>query len=118
MFKTLLIQMFYDLSNKKAEEGLNVNLLYLRFVGLSLEDPVPDSTTIGRFRNSLIKNKIYDKHFNAINKQLENKGFITSAGKDVLIDVTLTKSDNNSIKTKKKHKKVKVEKELKQTIRL
>ncbi|RLA71849.1 MAG: hypothetical protein DRG78_24670, partial [Epsilonproteobacteria bacterium] len=30
---------------------------YLRFVGLSLEDPVPDSTTIGRFRNALIKHK-------------------------------------------------------------
>ena len=28
----------------------------LGFVGLSLEDPVPDSTTIGRFKNSLIKN--------------------------------------------------------------
>ena len=97
--------MFYDLSNEKAEEGLNVNLLYLRFVGLSLEGPVPDSTTIGRFRNSLIKNKIYDKRFNAINKQLENKGFIASGGKDVLIDATLTKSDNNTIKTKNKAQK-------------
>lgn len=105
MFKILLIQKFYDLSDEKAEEGLNVNLLYLHFVGLSLEDKAPDSTTIGRFRNSLIKNKIHDKLFNAINKQLEDNGFIASGGKDILIDATLTKSDNNTIKNKNKEQK-------------
>ena len=30
MFKIILIQKFYDLSDEKAEEGLNVNLLYLK----------------------------------------------------------------------------------------
>jgi len=105
MFKILLIQKFYDLSDEKVEEGLNINLLYIRFVGLSLEDKAPDSTTIGRFRNSLIKSKIHDKLFDAINKQLEEKGFIASGGKDVLIDATLTKSDNNSIKNKNKEQK-------------
>ena len=107
MFKILLIQKFYDLSDEKVEEGLNVNLLYLRFVGLSLEDTVPDSTTIGRFRNSLIKHKIYDELFNAVNKQLETNGFIASGGKDVLIDATLTKSDNNTLKNKNKEQKSK-----------
>jgi len=105
MFKILLIQKFYDLSDEKVEEGLNVNLLYLHFVGLSLEDKAPDSTTIGRFRNSLIKHKIHDKLFNAVNKQLEDNGFIASGGKDVLIDATLTKSDNNTIKNKNKEQK-------------
>ncbi|MEA3331293.1 MAG: IS5 family transposase, partial [Campylobacterota bacterium] len=84
---------------------LNVNLLYLRFVGLSLEELAPDSTTIGRFRNSLIKNKIYDELFENVNKQLEDAGLIATGGKDVLIDATLTKSDNNSIKNKDKAQK-------------
>ena len=53
MFKILIIQKFFDMSDEKAEQGLNVNLLYMRFVGLSIEDLAPDSTTIGRFRNSL-----------------------------------------------------------------
>jgi len=105
MFKILLVQKFYDLSDEKVEEGLNVNLLYLRFVGLSLEDPVPDSTTIGRFRNALLKHKIYDTLFSAVNKQLESNGFIANGGKDVLIDATLTKSDNNTIKNKNKEQK-------------
>jgi IS5 family transposase len=105
MFKILLIQKFYNLSDKKVEQGLNVNLLYLRFVGMSIEDLAPDSTTIGRFRNSLIKNKLYDKLFENVNKQLEDAGLIASGGKDVLIDATLTKSDNNTIKNKNKEQK-------------
>jgi IS5 family transposase len=105
MFKILLIQKFYNLSDEKAEQGLNVNLLYLRFVGMSLEDLAPDSTTIGRFRNSLIRNKLYDELFENVNKQLEDAGLIASGGKDVLIDATLTKSDNNTIKNKNKEQK-------------
>jgi len=77
----------------------------MRFVGLSLEDLAPDSTTIGRFRNSLIKNKIYDKLFDAVNKQLTDAGLIATGGKDVLIDATLTVSNNNTIKNKNKEQK-------------
>jgi len=105
MFKILLIQKFYNSSDKKAEQGLNVNLLYLRFVGMSIEDLAPDSTTIGRFRYSLIKNKLYDELFENVNKQLESAGLIASGDKDVLIDATLTKSDNNTIKNKNKEQK-------------
>jgi len=105
MFKILLIQKFYNLSDAKVEEGLNVNLLYMRFVGLSLEQLAPDSTTIGRFRNSLIQNAIYNKLFENVNKQLEDAGLIATGGKDVLIDATLIKSDNNTIKNKNKEQK-------------
>jgi IS5 family transposase len=105
MFKILIIQKFFDMSDEKAEQGLNVNLLYMRFVGLSIEDLAPDSTTIGRFRNSLIKNKLYDELFENVNQQLEDAGLIASGGKDVLIDATLTKSDNNTIKNKNKEQK-------------
>ena len=105
MFKILLIQKFYNLSDERVEEGLNVNLLYMCFVGLSLEELAPDSTTIGRFRNSLIQNAIHDKLFENVNKQLEDAGLIATGGKDVLIDATLTKSDNNTIKNKNKEQK-------------
>jgi len=102
MLKILLIQKFYNLSDLKAEESLKVNLLFMAFVGLSLEDTVPDETTICRFRNSLIENKLYDKLFNNINRQLENKGLIAKGGKHVLVDASLIKSDNNTIKYKTK----------------
>lgn len=105
MFKIILIQKFFDLSDEKVELGLNTNLLYMRFAGLSLEDLAPDSTTIGRFRNSLLKNKIYDELFNNVNKQFEDAGLIATGGKDALIDATLSKSDNDTIKHKNKEQK-------------
>ncbi len=96
MFKILLIQKFYDLSDEKAEEGLNVNLLYMKFAGLSLESLAPDSTTTGRFRNSLIKNNLHGKLFTNINKQLEKAGLIATGGKDVLIEEELQKKKPSS----------------------
>jgi len=102
MFKILLLQKFYDLSDKKAEEYLYSNLLFMKFVGLGLEDNVPDDTTICRFRNSLIEHKIYDKLFDSVNQQLEDKGLIAKTGKAILVDATLVKSQNDSIKDKDK----------------
>src|SRR5574344_1670965 len=63
MFKIVLLQKFYNLSDVRVENELKVNLLYIKFVGLSLEDATPDSTTIGRFRNSLNNNRRKDKSF-------------------------------------------------------
>jgi IS5 family transposase len=100
MFKILLIQKFYNLSDKAVEETLYVNLLYIRFSGLSLESSVPDDTTICRFRNSLIKNRLLDKLFDNVNKQLADKGCLALSGNDILIDATLIKSDNDKIKNK------------------
>jgi len=37
MFKVLLLQKYYNLSDQATEDALYVNLLYIRFVGLSLE---------------------------------------------------------------------------------
>jgi IS5 family transposase len=105
MFKILLLQKYYNLSDKAAEEGLCVNLLFMKFVGISLEDSVPDDTTICRFRNSLLKNKLYDKLFNKVNKQLEDKNLIAKTGKSVLVDATLIKSDNTKIKDKTKEQR-------------
>ncbi|MDQ7061549.1 MAG: transposase [Sulfurimonas sp.] len=90
---------------KKVEEALYVNLLFMKFVGLSLEDLAPDSTTIGRFRNSLIDTKIYDKLFNHVNKQLEDKGLIAKSGKSILVDATLIKSLNDGVKDKDKEQR-------------
>jgi len=90
----------------------SVNLLYMRFVGLSLDELAPNSTTIGRFRNSLIKNRLYDKLFDNVNKQLEVAGLIATGGKDVLVDATLSISNNNTIKNKNKEQKSETRKKI------
>ena len=102
MFRVLLLQKYYNLFDQATQDALYVNLLFIRFVGLSLEDSVPDESTICRFGNSLLKNRLYDKLFNSVNKQLESKNLIAKKGKSVLIDATLIRSDNTQIKNKTK----------------
>ena len=97
MFKILLLQKFYSLSDEGAELGVKTNLLYSRFVGLSIDDDVPDASTIGRFRQSLMENKLYDELFTNVNKQLEAKGLMFQTGRSIIVDATLIKSDNISI---------------------
>jgi IS5 family transposase len=113
MFKVLLLQKYYNLSDQAAEDALYVNLLYIRFVGLSLEDGVPDESTIGRFRNSLLKNRLYDKLFDSVNKQLESKNLIAKTGRSVLVDASLIKSDNTQIKNKTKEQRQEDKEEVK-----
>jgi len=113
MFKVLLLQKYYNLSDQATEDALYVNLLYIRFVGLSLEDSVPDESTICRFRNSLLKNRLYDKLFDSVNKQLELKNLIAKTGKSVLVDASLIKSDNTQIKNKTKEQRQEDKEEVK-----
>ena len=113
MFKVLLLQKYYNLSDQATEDALYVNLLYIRFVGLSLEDSVPDESTIGRFRYSLLKNRLYDKLFDSVNKQLEDKNLIAKTGKSVLVDASLIKSDNTQIKNKTKEQRLEDKEEVK-----
>ncbi len=49
MFKGLVLQRRYNLSSIKLEEQLRGSLFFHRFVGLSITENVPDSTTICRF---------------------------------------------------------------------
>jgi len=105
MFKVLLLQKYYNLSDQATEDAFYVNLLFIRFVGLSLEDSVPDESTICRFRNSLLKHKLYDKLFDSVNRQLEAKDLIAKTGKSILVDASLIKSNNTQIKNKTKEQR-------------
>jgi len=97
MFKTLLLQKFYSLSDENAELFVKTNILYMRFVGLCLDDDAPDASTIGRFRQSLMEHKLYDKLFNSVNQQLEDRGLIFQSGRTIIVDATLVKSENISV---------------------
>ncbi len=46
MFRVLVLQTLYTLSDDQAEYQLRDRLSFMRFAGLSLADPVPDAKTI------------------------------------------------------------------------
>jgi IS5 family transposase len=87
MFKALLLQSLYGLSDAELEEALGDRLSFRRFVGLSLEDSTPDHTTLCRFRNRLIDAGLLEKLFGELDRQLEAAGLILKRG--TMLDATL-----------------------------
>lgn len=93
MFKALLLQQWYGLSDVELEEALNDRLSFRRFVGLGLDEPTPDHTTLCRFRNDLAATGLADKLFAEMNRQLEQLGLMLKRG--TLIDATLVQAAVN-----------------------
>ena len=87
MFKALLLQSLYGLSDAELEAALLDRLSFRRFVGLSLEDEVPDHTTLCRFRNRLIEEGLLEKLFAELDRQLDKAGVILKRG--TMLDATL-----------------------------
>jgi IS5 family transposase len=87
LFKALLLQAWYGLSDADLEYRLGDSLAFGRFVGLSLEDDVPDHTTLCRFRNRLISSRVLEKLFAELDRQLEAAGLVLKTG--TLLDATL-----------------------------
>src|SRR5277367_6591474 len=87
LFRALLLQSLYGLSDRELEEALGDRLSFKRFVGLSLEDATPDHTVLNRFRNLLIEQGVLEKLFAELDRQLENAGLILKRG--TMLDATL-----------------------------
>lgn len=87
MFKALLLQSLYGLSDPELEEALYDRLSFRRFVGLGLEDGVPDHTTLCRFRLRLVDEGLLEKLFAELDRQLEKAGVILKRG--TMLDATL-----------------------------
>lgn len=87
LFRAVLLQSLYGLSERELEEALGDRLSFKRFVGLSLEDATPDHTVLNRFRNQLVEQGLLEKVFGELDRQLENAGVILKRG--TMLDATL-----------------------------
>ncbi len=80
MFKVLLLQSWFNLSDEDTEFALHDRISFARFTGFSLEDETPDHTTICRFRNLLVEKKLLHKLLDEINTQLMGQGKLVKTG--------------------------------------
>ncbi len=87
LFKCLLLQAWYNLSDYALEEALDDRLSFRRFVGLSVSEKAPDHSVFSRFRDQLIQRKIHEQLFNELEHQLRNSGLIVKKG--TLVDATV-----------------------------
>jgi len=83
MYKIVLLQNLFGLSDAGAEEAIYDRKSFQDFLGLNLNDNIPDESSIGRFRNALVEAKEDENFFQEVDKQLEEKGIMVSKGKSV-----------------------------------
>jgi len=94
MFKALLLQSWYNLSDVQIEDSLADRASFSVFAGLSLDHGVPDSSTICRFRNLLRDD--FSGLLNLINQQLAEKNFIVKEG--MIADASIVESSCHPVK--------------------
>lgn len=90
LFKALLLQSWYNLSDYALEEALDDRFSFRRFIGLSIGEKAPDHTTICRFRERLAELGLTDKLFECLHELLQEKGLIVRKG--TLVDATLVEA--------------------------
>jgi IS5 family transposase len=87
LFKALLLQQWYGLSDPALEEALGDRLSFRRFCGVPLGQKTPDHTTLWRFRERLVRSGLAEAAFRCITTQIEKAGLMLKKG--TLIDASL-----------------------------
>ncbi len=88
LFRSLLLGIWYKLSDVQLAQSLYRDLLFRKFCHLELTSSVPEASTLGRFRNQLVKLELWDSLLAEINNQLESKNIIMTEGRINIIDAT------------------------------
>jgi hypothetical protein len=70
VFKALVVQALYNLSDEQTEYQLRDRLSFMRFLGLGLEDRVPDATTLWLYREALAKAGMVERLFDEFDAYL------------------------------------------------
>jgi len=104
MFKILILQRYYNISDEQMEYQINDRLSFMRFLDLGLSDTVPDQNTIWLFRENLIKANVVERLFKNFESQIEKEGMILKEGS--IVDATIveaprqrnSKEENQQIK--------------------
>ncbi len=88
MFKILILQSLYDLSDESAEFQIKDRLSFMRFLKLNLWDVVPDAKTIWLYRERLKDHM--DGLFALFNGALKEKGYLAMGGQ--IVDASVVKA--------------------------
>jgi IS5 family transposase len=75
LLRMLILEQYADLSDREVHEQVGYNLLYRAFVGLGVEEAVPDDTTLVRFRARIGEAGLREV-FDALNQQWAAAGLI------------------------------------------
>jgi len=105
MFKALVLSALYNLSDDQIEFQVRDRLSFMRFLGLGLEDRVPDAKTIWAYREELVKAEKFEQLFSLFDRHLAREGYIARGGQ--ILDASIvpvprnhnTREENKAIKS-------------------
>jgi IS5 family transposase len=101
MLRIHFLQSWFNLSDPGAEEVLYDMESMRRFVGIDLgNEPVPDETTICKFRHLLEAHGLGERIFQEVNAHLEEKGLKLSEG--TIMDATIINAPSSTKNQDKK----------------
>jgi len=104
MFKVLVVQALYNLSDDQMEYQIRDRLSFMRFLGLDLHQRIPDAKTIWLFRETLAQAGVVETLFKQFDTYLASQGLQARGGQ--LIDALLipvpkqrhTREENATVK--------------------
>ena len=100
MLKILVLQSLYGLSDDQMEFQIRDRLSFVRFLGLSLEEGVPDAKTIWLYRETLSNAGVIQQIFKEFDRHLQVHGF--KAKKGQLIDATIVEVPRQAMNQEEK----------------
>lgn len=100
MIKATFLQALFSLSDPQLEDQLVDRLSFQRFVGINLDQQIPDFTTFWRFKEALSAHKLDQQIFELINEQLQAKGLMVKKG--TIVDATILPSSGRPLSDKKR----------------
>jgi IS5 family transposase len=86
MFKLLVVQRYYNLSDEQTEYQVSDRLSFQKFAGWTVADKVPDANTLWDFREALVRADVFEQLFEQFAQQLQAQGLLAQAGK--LVDAS------------------------------
>lgn len=104
MLKVLVLQTLYNLSDGQTEYQIRDRLTFMRFLGISPDQLIPDEKTIWVFRERIKSAGLLEPLFNRFEDYLQENGY--SAREGMLVDASLVevprqrnqRSENRCIK--------------------
>ena len=94
MFKALLLQQWFNLSDRGLAEAIADRLSFQSFLGLSIVDPVPDDTTFTRFRQKLQEKGMLEELFSILDSEFDRLGLLVKKGS--FIDATIIQAQKKA----------------------
>lgn len=108
MFKVLILQRYYNISDEQAEYQILDRLSFMRFLGLTLSEDVPDHNTIWLFREKLTEKGLVEQLFELFIQQLIVLGLIAHQGSIVDASFVEVPRQRNSRQENKEIKENKI----------